>query len=151
MPDVATISAVLGSIKTATDIAKFLRQSDLSLEKAELKLKLADLLNSLADAKIELVEVQETLAEKDKKIAELIAAFDAKDDLVRSGDAYYAKSANGEPVGKPFCLRCCESDHKQRQLVRSPKDHRTMVCTSCGHQYENMSVREFAQNFEAGQ
>ena len=151
MPDIATISAVLGSIKTATDIAKFLRESDVSLEKAELKLKLADLLLSLADAKIELVEVQETLAEKDKKIAELIAAFDAKDDLVRRGDAYYTKSITGDPMGKPYCLRCCESDHKQRQLVRSPKDHRTMVCTLCGHQYDNMSVREFAQTSETTQ
>lgn len=151
MPDIATISAVLGSIKTATDIAKFLRASDLSLERAELKLKLADLLLSLADAKIELVEVQETLAEKDKKITELMAAFDAKDELVRRGDAYYTKSVNGDPLGKPFCLRCCESDHKQRQLVRSPKDQRTMVCTSCGHQYDNMSVREFTQNSEVTQ
>lgn len=148
MPDIATISAVLGSIKTATDIAKFLRESDLSLEKAELKLKLADLLVSLADAKIELIEVQETLAGKDKKIAELSAAFDAKDELVRHGDAYYVKSLTGDPLGKPFCLRCRESDHKQRQLVRSPKDHRTMVCTSCGHQYDNMTVREFSQTSE---
>lgn len=142
MPDIATIGAALSSIKTATDIAKFLRQSDMSLEKAELKLKLADLLVSLADAKIELVEVQEELQQKDKKIAELTSAFEAKDDLVRRGDAYYVMDEHGEATGTPFCLRCWESDHKQRQLVRSPKDHRTLVCTSCGHQYDNMSVRE---------
>jgi hypothetical protein len=142
MPDIATIGAALSSIKTATDIAKFLRQSDLSLEKAELKLKLADLLVSLADAKVELVEVQEELQQKDKKIAELTSAFEAKDDLVRRGDAYYVMDERGEATGKPFCLRCWESDHKQRQLVRSPTDHRTLVCTSCGHQYDNMSVRE---------
>lgn len=142
MPDIATIGAALSSIKTAIDIAKFLRESDLSLEKAELKLKLADLLVSLADAKMELVEVQEELAQKDKQIAALASAFEAKDDLVRKGDGYYTKDAHGEAVGKPFCLRCWESDHKQRQLVRSPKDPRTYLCTSCGHQYDNMSVRE---------
>ena len=43
MPDITTIAAVLNSLKAATDIAKFLRESDLSLERAELKLKLADL------------------------------------------------------------------------------------------------------------
>ena len=142
MPDIATIGAALSSIKTATEIAKFLRESDLSLEKAELKLKLAELLVSLADAKVELVEVQEELVQKDKKIAELTNAFEAKDDLVRRGDAYYVRDERGEAIGKPFCLRCWESDHKQRQLVRSPKDHRTLVCTSCGHQYDNMSVSE---------
>ena len=142
MPDIATIGAALSSIKAATDIAKFLRESDLSLEKAELKLKLADLLVSLADAKMELVQVQQELSQKDKQIAELSSAFEAKDGLVRKGDGYYSKDADGEAVGKPFCLRCWESDHKQRQLVRASKDHRTYVCTSCGHQYDNMNVRE---------
>jgi rRNA maturation endonuclease Nob1 len=142
MPDLATIGAALGSIKTATEIAKFLRESDISLEKAELKLKLAELLVSLSDAKVELVAVQDELAQKDKQIAELNSAFEAKDDLVRRGDGYYAMDERGEATGKPFCLRCWESNHKQRQLVGSPKDHRTRVCTSCGHQYDNLRVAE---------
>lgn len=142
MPDLATIGAALSSIKTATDIAKFLRERDLSIEKAELKLKLADLLGSLADAKVELVDVQEELAKKDKKILELTLAFETKDELIRNGDAYYTKDMSGHATGKPFCLRCLESEHKQRQLVRSTKDHRTIVCTSCGHQYDSMYVRE---------
>jgi hypothetical protein len=136
MPDLATIGAALSSLKTATDIVKFLRESDLSLERAELKLKLADLLSSLADAKIELVEVQETLLEKDKKIAELEDAFHKKDSLVRRYDAYYTADKNGNPVGVPYCLRCWENDHKQRQLVHNSKEYRIRVCTSCGHQYE---------------
>ena len=136
MPDLATIGAALSSLKTATEIAKFLRESDLSLEQAELKLKLADLLVSLADAKIELVEVQETLVEKDKRIAELEDAFQNKDALVRQYDAYYATDDNGQPTGVPFCLRCWENEHKKRQLVRDSKNHRIRVCTSCGHQYE---------------
>lgn len=136
MPDLATIGAALSSLKTATDIAKFLRGSDLSLERAELKLKLADLLSSLADAKIELVEVQEALAEKDKKIAELEDAFQNKNSLVRRYDAYYTADENGEPTGVPYCLRCWENEHKKRQLVHDSKNYRIRVCTSCGHQYE---------------
>jgi hypothetical protein len=136
MPDLATIGAALSSLKTATDIVKFLRESDLSLERAELKLKLADLLSSLADAKIELVEVQETLLEKDKRISELEDAFQKKDSLVRQRDAYYTADENGKPIGVPYCLRCWENDHKQRQLVHDSKEYRIRVCTSCGHQYE---------------
>ena len=151
MPDLATIGAALGSIKNATEIAKFLRESDLSIEKAELKLKLADLLGFLADAKIELVEVQEELANKDKKIIELTSAFEVKGELIRNGDAYYTKDAEGGAVGKPFCLRCLENDHKQRQLVRSAKDHRTIVCASCGHQYDNMRVREIQPKTDGAQ
>lgn len=142
MPDIATISAVLGSIKTATDIAKFLRESDLSLEKAELKLKLADLVVALADAKMELVNLQDDLAEKDRKIAELASAFESKESLVRHGDGYYATNSEGGLTGKTFCLRCWENDHKQRQLVQSPKDHFLRLCPSCGQQYDGRSVSE---------
>ena len=52
MPDIATIAAALNSLKTATDIVKFIRESDLSIERAELKLKLADLVGALAEAKL---------------------------------------------------------------------------------------------------
>jgi hypothetical protein len=61
--DFTSVTAVLGSIKTATEIAKLIKDSDLSLEKAETKLKLADLNGTLADAKLEVVGVQQTLAE----------------------------------------------------------------------------------------
>lgn len=136
MPDIATIGAVLSSLKTATDIAKFLRESDLSLERAELKLKLAELVGALADAKIELTEVQEALSAKDKHIAELEDAFQSKDVFVRRRDAYYHADESDNPTGVPFCLRCWENDHKKRQLVRDAKERLTRVCTTCGHRYE---------------
>jgi hypothetical protein len=142
MPDLATIGAALSSLKTATDIVKFLRESDLSLERAELKLKLADLLSSLADTKIELVEVQEALADKDKKIASLEDAFQNKDSLVRHYDAYYTVDESGKPIGVPYCLRCWENEHKKRQLVRDSKNFRNQVCTSCGHQYDGNHAYE---------
>lgn len=136
MPDLAAIATALSSLKTATDIAKFLRESDVSVERAELKLKLAELVSALADTKIELVEVQETLADKDKRIKELESAFESKDTLVRKNDAFYAVDEKGEPAGAAFCLRCWENDHKKRQLVGDHKDFRTRVCTACGHRYE---------------
>ena len=51
--DVAAIGSLLGSLKTATDIAKFVRESSVSLERAELKMKLAQLIEALSNAKIE--------------------------------------------------------------------------------------------------
>lgn len=78
MPDIATISAVLSSLKTATDIAKYFRESGFSLEKAEMKLKVADLVNALAEAKLELAQVQDVMVQKDHQIAELRQAFESK-------------------------------------------------------------------------
>jgi hypothetical protein len=137
MADLATISAALSSLKTATEIVKLIRESDLTLERAELKLKLADLLSSLADAKIELIQVQDALLEKDKRIVELEDAFQNKDKFVRQYDAYYNVDENGKPTGVSYCLRCWETNFKKRQLVHSFKDYSIRVCTSCGHQYEN--------------
>lgn len=142
MPDIATITAALSSLKTATDIAKFLRESDLSLERAELKLKLADLVGALADARLELIDVQETLSEKDKRISELEEAFQTKDALVRRYDAYYQVNEAGNPIGVAYCLRCWENDHKKRQLVHDAKDRFTRVCTGCGHRYEGRLAAE---------
>ena len=135
MPDITAIAAVLGSLKTATDIAKFIRESDISIERAELKLKVADLVSALADVKIELVELQETFAAKEQRIQELESAFQSKDSLIRKYDAYYHANAEGEPLGVPYCLRCWENDHKQRQLVHDAKEYSTRICTSCGHRY----------------
>lgn len=145
MPDITTIATVLTSLKTATDIAKFLRESDLSIERAELKLKLADLIGALAETKMELAELQDTISGKDKRIAELEDAFQMKDALVRRGDAMYTKGANGEAVGVAYCLRCWESDHKQRQLIAGHGLGRVEnVCTSCGQKYNQGVSYEIA-------
>ncbi len=137
MADLATIGAALSSLKTATEIVKFIRESDINLEKAEFKLKLAEILGSLADTKMELVSVQDALIEKDKRISDLEEAFQDKNKLVRKYDAYYTVDDNNQPLGVPYCLRCWETDYKKRQLVHSSRDYSTRVCTSCGHQYQN--------------
>jgi hypothetical protein len=53
MVDIAILGSALGSIKTATDIAKLIKNSGTSLEKAEVKLQVAELISSLADIKME--------------------------------------------------------------------------------------------------
>ncbi len=136
MPDLSAIGAVLGSLKTATEIAKFIRESDVSIERAELKLKVADLIGALADVKLELVELQDVFASKEQRIKELEEAFEIKDSVVRKYDAYYEAGPDGSPLGAAYCLRCWESDHKRRLLVQDAKDFRTRLCTNCGHKYE---------------
>ena len=53
MTDITAIASILGSVKTATEIEKLLENSDLTLEKAEMKLKLADLICALAEDRLE--------------------------------------------------------------------------------------------------
>ena len=69
--DLASVSTLLSSINTASGIAKLIKESDVSLEKAETKLKLADLISALADARVEVSEIQQTLVDKDAQINKL--------------------------------------------------------------------------------
>jgi hypothetical protein len=141
MADLALISGALTSLKTATEIAKLLRESNFSLEKAELKLKVADLISALADVKIELVDLQDTLIEKDKQIVALEAAFEIKDTLIRKGDTYYKLDEQGQKIGGPYCPRCWENDHKNRQLVHNPKNVRSWICATCHQEYHGLTTR----------
>jgi hypothetical protein len=150
MPDITTIATVLSSLKTATDIAKFLRESDFSIERAELKLKLADLISALAETKMELAELQDTISGKEERIAELEEAFQAKDTLVRSGDAMYVKDESGKPIGNALCLRCWETDHKQRSLVTGAAPGlRINVCIACGQKYGGHQTYNIAPSVQA--
>jgi hypothetical protein len=57
MADLNTISSILSRIKVATDLARLIKDRDVSLEKAETKLQLAESISALADAKIETANV----------------------------------------------------------------------------------------------
>jgi hypothetical protein len=144
LPDIAAIGAVLSSLKTATDIAKLLRETDLSLEKAELKLKLAELIGALADAKIEVTEIQELLAKREQRIKSLEDAFQSKDSICRVRDAYYVINENGKPAGAPLCVRSWDVEHKKYQLQYEAKDRFVKVYPACKQRYE----ARMAQNID---
>lgn len=111
--DIPTIAAVISSIKSATDIAKLLKETDLSLEKAEVKLKLSDLYSALADAKMQIADIQDLLREKDSKIRELEEALTVNASLEYEAP-YYWCVRDGKKDG-PFCQQCKDADGK---LVR---------------------------------
>jgi len=136
MTDPTTVLSVLNYVKSALDLAKTIREMDVSLASAELKGKLADMTSTLADVKVSLVEIQETLTEKDKRIKDLEEAFELRGDLARQGDAYYFKNAEGKPAGVAHCLRCWINDHKIRPLVQSGgRGNQINFCTACGTEY----------------
>ena len=149
MADLATITAVLSNIKIAADIAKALRESDLSIERAELKLKLAEIMGALADAKMEITEIQELLVAKDRELAELEEAFQSKDSLVKDRDAYYASDAAGQPTGEAFCAHCWQVKHKKYHLHYEAKDRFVKSCVFCGKKYEARMVRNITSAGDA--
>jgi len=131
--DMTSISAALSSVKTATDIAKFIRDSDVTFEKAEIKLKLADLITALADARIQIAEIKESLSEKDAQIKELLAQLEVKGSLIWESPYYWLTQPNGRDG--PFCQRCYDKD---RALVRLQGNSRGYwQCKACMSDYRD--------------
>lgn len=133
MTDLTTISALLSSVKTATDIAKFIKDSDVSLENAETKLKIAELIITLADVKLELAGVQDTLREKDIKIQSLLDQIQQRENLKYDGKLYWNESDE-----TPFCPSCYENNNKLIHLTyyQGTKDtHQYYICKICENNY----------------
>jgi hypothetical protein len=131
MTDIATISAITNSVKTAIDIAKAIKDADVSLEKAELKLRVAELVSTLADTKIASTEIVELLKQKDAKIEDLKEKLRFKEKLVRSREAYYEIDEAGKPFGDPYCSHCWEAKFQAIHLHRKAMDPGQIECPSC--------------------
>jgi hypothetical protein len=130
---VTVISSTLASIKTATEIAKLLKDADFSLEKAEFKLKLADLVGALADAKLQIVSVQDVVAEKDKTIKELEQQLDLKGKM-KYERPFYWKQDDDQKDG-PFCQKCYDSNNKLIRLQKRGRQDQ-WDCLECGKDFE---------------
>jgi hypothetical protein len=135
MPDITIISTLLAGIKTAFDIAQTLRTTDISLEKADLKLKLAELIDALADAKIGITEINSLVHKKDQEIAKLKDALKLKSNLVRKKGAYFETDENGQARGDPYCSHCWETEHIAVHIHQNPELHRIMECPHCKSEF----------------
>ena len=129
--DITSIATVLNSLKTATEIAKLIKNSDVSLEKAESKLKLADLISALADAKIEVTEIQQSLLEKENVILELKSKLEVKSKINWEKPYYWV--VDSRQKDGPFCQHCYD---KNRELIRlQGNGEGYWECKSCKNNY----------------
>ncbi|MGK4305124.1 hypothetical protein ACSMFS_21340 [Shewanella xiamenensis] len=129
MVDIAMVSAALTSIKTATDVAKLIKDGAKQLDQAEFRLKLADLLGNLADAKIEIVNITELLAAKDAEIRSLQAQLELKDNLIWE-EPFYWKITDGQRDG-PFCQQCFDASNKLIRCINKGYQKGVWHCHTC--------------------
>jgi hypothetical protein len=130
MTDISSITSIVGSIKIATDIAKFFKESTTSLEEAETKLKLADLISALADAKIEAADIQSLVLEKDEEIKRLKEALEIKQQVKYEKPYYWL--CEGDNKDGPYCQHCFDKEGKliRLQSFNNNGYWRCMVCKS---------------------
>lgn len=133
--DMTSVSAVLGSIKTAADIAKLIKESDVSLEKAESKLKLAELISALADAKIQIADVQQLLMEKDAELKAATERLEVKEKLHWESPYYWLLSETKKEG--PFCQHCYDKNHELIRLQGNGEGY--WECKACKSSYTDSS------------
>lgn len=127
MADIATIAAALGSLKTATDIAKLIKESGTSLEQAEVKLQIAELISALAEAKTEIAGIQSELMKKNDIISYLNEQLTIKQKVVWDKPYYWLVDESDRDG--PFCQRCYDVERRLVRLQGSGKNG--WDCRSC--------------------
>jgi hypothetical protein len=133
--DLTSVSTLLGSIKTATEIAKMFKDSDVSFEKAETKLKLAELISALADAKIEVTEVQQALQDKEAEVRSLHEQLRVKGQMQWENPYYWF--INGEKKDGPYCQHCYDKSHELIRLQGNGEGY--WECKACKNHYTDSS------------
>ena len=129
MPDITTIAGALGSIKTATEIAKLIKDSGTSLEQAEVKLQMAELISALADAKMEISDIQTELIARNNEITELKHKLETKESVIWEKPYYFIE--NSDERDGPFCQRCYDSEQNLIRLQGGKNG--TWDCLKCGN------------------
>ena len=136
--DLSTVTAALGSIKAATEIANLIKDSGISLEKAETKLKLAELLGSLADAKLEVINIQELLAQTEARVKELEIKLQVHEALRWHEPLYWLDNESGSEG--PYCQHCYDSASKLIRLQGNGEGW--YECKVCKNSYETSESRQ---------
>ncbi|HEY8272026.1 MAG TPA: hypothetical protein VIG33_14135 [Pseudobdellovibrionaceae bacterium] len=136
------VTTVLSSIKTATEIAKLIKNSVDTLEKAESKLKLADLISALAEAKIQVTEIQQILLEKDAKLKVLQEQLTKKEMLQWESPYYWL--IDGTLKDGPFCQHCYD---KNLDIIRLQGNGKGFwECKACKNSYKDKSYNHNASS-----
>lgn len=144
--DIGAIGSLLSSIKTATDILKFVRESDLSIEQAETKLKLADLVSALADIKIEAAEIQQLLLERDEEIRKLKSDLKLKGSLRWEQPCYYLTNNDGGE--DPYCQNCRDANDKLSRLHDDGEGR--FFCSVCKTEFKTKNrIKRDEDNFQS--
>ncbi len=125
--------AAIASITKGLEVLKVIRDIDKNFDAASYKGKIAELTTALADAKLALVDARDEAAGKQKEIDRLKEAFRQRsENTVIVQGCRYEKSADGKPLGMPYCERCEKIDGVLIHLASTGgKDGYKAICPQC--------------------
>jgi hypothetical protein len=141
--DISTVlPALLDNITKAIDLAKTIKEGDISGEEAEIQLRVADLLSALADAKLDIADIQQTLVAKDAEIDTLKEKLKVKVN-VQWEKPYYWLTGSEKKDG-PFCQHCFDESQKLTRLQGSGDGY--WHCNVCQGTYVDSTAKSVRIN-----
>lgn len=133
MDPLSVLRNALASLKAATEIAVFLKDSELSLPKDEIKLKLAELTAAIAEAKLQIADITSIISEKDQTIKFLQDKVNQGEEMVFEKTLYW--SIEGDKKDGPFCPQCWDHDHRKIRLYNMANAY--WMCRICNNSYKD--------------
>src|SRR5208337_1348839 len=133
MDPLSALGNALASLKAATEIAVFLKGSELSLPKDEMKLKLAELTAAIAEAKLQIADITGIISEKDQTIKFLQDKINQGEEMVFEKTLYW--SIEGDKKDGPFCPQCWDHDHRKIRLYNMANAY--WMCRICNNSYKD--------------
>lgn len=133
--DIGTISAILTSVKTASELAKLIKESGATLEEAQRNLQLVDLISALSSVKKHVAEVEQTLRDKDAEIRALKAAAALEVEMEWQPPYYWKRTDSGRDG--PYCQQCFDKDRALMRLIEGEKGY--WSCRTCKCSYPDSS------------
>ncbi len=122
----------MGIVDNFKEVVALVQQVD----NIDLYRKILDLQSQAIAQASEIVELKRALQEREEQIRELGRHEKFVGKLVRSGQAYYLASDNGQPTGDPYCSHCWESKNVAIHIHQDPRDRRISVCPTCKNVFD---------------
>jgi hypothetical protein len=133
MDSLSAIRNALARLTAATEIATFIRDSEISLQKDEMKLKLTELTTAISEAKFQIEDIVSAISEKDQSIKFLQDKINQGEELVFEKSLYW--SLKGDKKDGPFCPQCWDHDHRKIRLYNMANAY--WMCRTCNNSYRD--------------
>lgn len=140
---ITTISSILSSVKTASDIGNLLISSHSAYDKAQLKIEIEKLIDALHEVKQQSRAIEDVIYDKDQEIKQLKAQLAERNAAPKVGhyqDAVYKLDDNNWPKGNPYCPACFASDEKLLPVTPLGLIQGTSRCGSCKTTYKTINT-----------
>jgi hypothetical protein len=141
------IIGTIAALKTATTIAKGIKDSVDALDQAETRFKMAEIIMALADANTNLADIKSELIDRNLKIRDLEDKLNTEDALTFDGYKYWK-----DGYEHPYCPKCKDELNKLVHLgycEKMPSQNSSNIyfpgrsekyrCPSCQYSTTNVS------------